>query len=121
VLEVVRIVVVFTVRTDQTSAHIALRDVTTTGESLAISALFAGLLHPAFERAVDGQADHIYVEGTLVSSTYEKEFSKGKSKITVNLKAWKARADSIRKLNRTKKEQVPEKVPLDAQPKEVPF
>jgi hypothetical protein len=30
-------------------------------------------------------------------------------------------ADSIRKLNRSKKEQVPDKAPVDAQPEEVPF
>jgi hypothetical protein len=31
------------------------------------------------------------------------------------------KADSIRKLNRAKKEQVPDKAPVDAQPEEVPF
>jgi hypothetical protein len=56
-----------------------------------------------------------------VSSTYEKEFGKGKSKITAPFKAWQVKADSIRKLNRTKKEQAPEKAPHDAQPEEVPF
>ena len=53
------------------------------------------------------KGDHIYVEGTLVSSTYQKEFGKGKNKITVPLKTWQVKADSIRKLNRTKKDQVP--------------
>jgi single-strand DNA-binding protein len=67
------------------------------------------------------KGDHIYIEGTLVSSTYEQELGKGKSKITVPLKLCKVKADSIRKLNRTKKEQVPEKAPLDPQPEEVPF
>ena len=67
------------------------------------------------------KGDHIYVEGSLVSSTFEKEFGKGKSKITVPFKAWQVKADSIRKLNRAKKEQVPDKAPVDAQPKEVPF
>ena len=67
------------------------------------------------------KGDHIYVEGTLVSSTYDKEFGKGKSKITVPLKAWQVKADSIRKLNRTRKDQVPDNGPLDAQPEEVPF
>ena len=46
------------------------------------------------------KGDHIYVEGTLVSSTFEKEFGKGKSKIAVPFKAWQVKADSIRKLNR---------------------
>ena len=67
------------------------------------------------------KGDHIYVEGTLVSSTYEKEFGKGKSKITVQFKAWQVKADSIRKLNRAKKEQAPDNAPVDAQPDEVPF
>ena len=53
--------------------------------------------------------------------TYEKEYSKGKSKITVPLKAWQVKADSIRKLNRARKDQVPDSAPLDAQPEEVPF
>jgi hypothetical protein len=47
------------------------------------------------------EGDHIYVEDTLVSSTYQKEFRKAKSKITVPLKTWQVKADSIRKLNRT--------------------
>jgi hypothetical protein len=56
-----------------------------------------------------------------VSSTYQKEFGKAKSKITVPFKAWQVKADSIRKLNRTKKDQVPDTTPLGAQPEEVPF
>ncbi len=67
------------------------------------------------------KSDHIYVEGTLVSSTYQKEFGKAKNKITVPLKTWQVKADSIRKLNRTKKDQVPDTAPLGAQPEEVPF
>ena len=56
-----------------------------------------------------------------MSSTYEKEYGKGKNKIVVPYKAWQVKADSIRKLNRTKKAQVPDNAPLDAQPEEVPF
>jgi single stranded DNA-binding protein len=67
------------------------------------------------------KGDHIYVEGTLVSSTYEKEFGEGKSKITVPFKAWQVKADSIPKLNRTKKELASGEAPLTAQPEEVPF
>ena len=67
------------------------------------------------------KGDHIYVEGTLVSSTYQKEFGKAKNKITVPLRAWQVKADSIRKLNSTKKDQVPDTAPLGAQPEEVPF
>ncbi len=36
-------------------------------------------------------------------------------------KAWQVKADSIRKLNRVKKEQLPDKAPVGAQPEEVPF
>src|SRR2546427_12015797 len=65
------------------------------------------------------KGDHIYVEGTLVSSSYEKEFGKGKSKIAVPVKAWQVKADSIRKLSRTKKDQAPDKVPVDTQPADI--
>jgi single-stranded DNA-binding protein len=51
------------------------------------------------------KGDHIYVEGTLVSSTYEKDFGKGKTTVTVPLKSWQVKADSIRKLNRVRKDQ----------------
>jgi hypothetical protein len=37
------------------------------------------------------------------------------------LKMWQVKADSIRKLNRVKKEQAPYKAPIEAQPEEVPF
>lgn len=67
------------------------------------------------------QGDHILVEGTLMSSTYEKEFGKGKSKITVPFKTWQVKADSIRKLNRVGKDRVPETVPVAAHPEEAPI
>src|SRR5258707_15765552 len=67
------------------------------------------------------KGDHIYVEGSLVSSTYEKEFGKGKSKITVPFKAWQGKADSIRKLNPLGKDHVPDTGPLQAHPGEDPF
>jgi single-stranded DNA-binding protein len=50
------------------------------------------------------QGDHILVEGTLVSSTYEREYGKGKKATTVKHTVWQIRADSIRKLNRGEKE-----------------
>ena len=63
------------------------------------------------------KGDHIYVEGTLVSSTFEKEFGKGKSKITVPFKAWQVKAHSIRKLNRAKKTQARRgEAPVEAKP-----
>jgi len=56
-----------------------------------------------------------------VSSTYQKEYGKGKNNITAPLKTWQVKADSTRKLNRTRKDQVPDNAPLDAQPEEAPF
>ena len=50
------------------------------------------------------QGDHVLVEGTLVSSTFEREVRKGKKNATVKLMSWSIRADAVRKLNRTDKE-----------------
>ena len=50
------------------------------------------------------QGDHVLVEGTLVSSSYEREYGKGKKATTVKHTVWQIRADSIRKLNRGEKE-----------------
>jgi len=50
------------------------------------------------------QGDHILVEGTLVSSSYQREYGKGKKATTVKHTVWQIRADSIRKLNRAEKE-----------------
>jgi single-strand DNA-binding protein len=50
------------------------------------------------------QGDHILVEGTLVSSSYEREIGKGKKTTTVKQTVWQIRADSVRKLNSGEKE-----------------
>jgi single-strand DNA-binding protein len=50
------------------------------------------------------QGDHVLVEGMLVSSTYDREYGKGKKATTVKHTVWQIRADSIRKLNRGVKE-----------------
>ena|ERR1700758_4121502 len=55
------------------------------------------------EQSLRKRFDHIYVEGSLVSTTYEKEFGEGTSKITLPLKSWHVKADSIRKLKRVGK------------------
>jgi single-stranded DNA-binding protein len=55
-------------------------------------------------RALLHQGDHVLVEGTLVSSSYEREYGKGKKATTVKHTVWQIRADSIRKLNRGEKE-----------------
>ena len=67
------------------------------------------------------KGDHIYVEGSLVSSTFDREIGKGKNKTTVPFKTWQVKADSIRKLNRVGKDHVRDTVPVPAQPEEAPF
>src|SRR5258708_38336082 len=37
------------------------------------------------------KGDHVYVEGVLVSSTYEKEVGKGKNKTKVTLTSWQVK------------------------------
>ena len=67
------------------------------------------------------KGDHLYVEGMLVSSTYEKEVGKGKNKVNVPITAWQIKAQSIRKLNHLKRAQPATAPPTDAQPEDVPF
>jgi single-strand DNA-binding protein len=43
---------------------------------------------------------HILVEGTLVSSTYERANGKGKKATTSKIISWSIRADVVRKLDR---------------------
>jgi single-strand DNA-binding protein len=67
------------------------------------------------------KGDHIYIEGTLVSSIYEKKVNKGKNETSVQITFWQVRAQSIRKLNRVKAGQTAETVPPDAEVGDVPF
>ena len=67
------------------------------------------------------KGDHIYIEGTLVSSIYEKKVNKGKNETSVQITFWQVRAQSIRKLNRVKGGQTAETVPPDAEVGDVPF
>ena len=50
------------------------------------------------------KGDHVLVEGTLVSTTYDREYGKGKKPTVVKHTLWQVRADSVRKLNRGEKE-----------------
>jgi single-strand DNA-binding protein len=50
------------------------------------------------------KGDHVLIEGTLVSSSFEREVRKGKNNATVKQVSWSIRADAVRKLNRTDKE-----------------
>jgi single-strand DNA-binding protein len=54
------------------------------------------------------KSDHVLVEGTLVSSTYEREYGKGKNAKSVKHTLWQVRADSVRRLNRGGKETEPD-------------
>ena len=66
------------------------------------------------------KGDHVYVEGVLVSSTYEKEVGKGKTKSTVTLTSWQVKVQSIRKLNITKAAKTAP-APVEPQASETPF
>src|SRR6202042_3836868 len=66
------------------------------------------------------KGDHLYVEGTLVSSTYEKEVGKGKNKTKITLTSWQVKAQSIRKLNITKAAKAAP-APVEPQPTDTPF
>ena len=67
------------------------------------------------------KGDHIYIEGTLVSSIYEKKMNKGKNATSVEITFWQVRAQNIRKLNHKKSAQAAEVLPPDAEAEEVPF
>lgn len=67
------------------------------------------------------KGDHIYVEGTLVSSVYEKKIGKGKNVTSVQITFWQVRAQSIRKLNRVKGAHAAETLPPDAEGSEIPY
>jgi single-strand DNA-binding protein len=67
------------------------------------------------------KGDHIYIEGTLVSSIYEKKVNKGKNETSVQITFWQVRAQSIRKLNRVKGGQTAETVPPDVEVGDVPY
>ena len=50
------------------------------------------------------KGDNVLVEGTLVSSTFEREVRRDKKNATVKQISWSIRANAVRKLNRTDKE-----------------
>ncbi|MGC1620423.1 MAG: hypothetical protein WA765_18170 [Candidatus Acidiferrum sp.] len=62
----------------------------------------------------------MYVEGTLVSSTYVKVAGKGKHKTKVTLTNWQVKTQSIRKLTTTKGGKATP-VPAEPEPTEIPF
>ena len=53
------------------------------------------------------KGSHILVEGSLISSTYERPNGKGKKAATMRLTSWSIRADAVRKLDRGEPELEP--------------
>ena len=49
------------------------------------------------------RGDQVVITGSVVSSKYEREVSKGKKPTTLKLTSWQIRANTLRKLNRTAK------------------
>jgi single stranded DNA-binding protein len=46
------------------------------------------------------KGSHVLIEGSLVSSTYERANGKGKKAATAKITSWSIRADAVRKLDR---------------------
>lgn len=46
------------------------------------------------------KGSHVLIEGSLISSTYEKPNGKGKKATTAKITSWSIRADVVRKLDR---------------------
>ena len=62
------------------------------------------------------KGSHVLVEGSLISSTYEKPSGKGKKAATSKITSWSIRADAVRRLDRGEPE--PEATPLNSQVRE---
>ena len=58
------------------------------------------------------KGSHILVEGSLISSTYDRPNGKGKKATTTKITSWSIRADAVRKLDRGEPE--PEAVASDS-------
>jgi len=59
------------------------------------------------------KGSHVLIEGSLISSTYEKANGKGKKAATAKITSWSIRADVVRKLDRGEPE--PEAITSTAQ------
>ncbi len=65
---------------------------------------------------------HILVEGSLVSSTYERPNGKGKKASQTKLTSWSIRADVVRRLDRGEPEPAsPQPAPADVPPEGATF
>ena len=50
------------------------------------------------------KGSHVLIEGSLVSSTYERAHGKGKKAATAKITSWSIRADVVRRLDRNEQE-----------------
>jgi single-strand DNA-binding protein len=62
------------------------------------------------------KGSHVLVEGSLISSTYERPNGKGKKATTMKITSWSIRADAVRKLDRGEPE--PQATTSDSQASE---
>jgi hypothetical protein len=62
-----------------------------------------------------------YVEGTFVSSVYDKKVGKGKNVTSVQITFWQVKAQSIRKLDRLKGNQATASLPPEAEASDIPY
>ena len=67
------------------------------------------------------KGSHVLIEGSLISSTYERPNGKGKKATAAKITSWSIRADVVRKLDRGEPE--PEAAPANqaAAPSDAPF
>jgi single-strand DNA-binding protein len=64
------------------------------------------------------KGSHVLIEGSLISSTYEKANGKGKKATTAKITSWSIRADVVRRLDRGEPE--PEATTSNSHPSEEP-
>lgn len=64
------------------------------------------------------KGSHVLIEGSLISSTYEKANGKGKKVATTKITSWSIRADVVRKLDRGEPE--PEAIASTSQDSDEP-
>jgi len=60
------------------------------------------------------KGSHVLIEGSLISSTFERPSGKGKKAATEKVTSWSIRADVVRKLDRGEPE--PEAIPSEETP-----
>jgi len=64
---------------------------------------------------------HVLIEGSLISSTYERPNGKGKKAAAAKITSWSIRADVVRKLDRGEPEPEAARASEAAAPNDAPF